>query len=300
MSRNYKATGINLKSMPLGETDRLITLLTPERGLIRVVAPGARKPKSKLGGRTALFVVNELVLAKGRSLDRITQAETLTSYPKLSQTLAKLTVGQYLAEVVLYQALGDQPQGDLFELLCQQLAQLEQVSLQAVPALLIHSLLHLLTWAGIAPQVQACCDTQVPLPTEPGSYSPVALSPRAGGTVLLEPLVGCVGRPFRLAEPSAPFAGLPRRHRDGVVLGEAGLHLLQAFAAAVATEDAFVLLEDALLFEKMLQTVPLTVWLSVERALRQYLEYYLERPIRSAALIETCFPTDAAVISVNP
>ena len=105
MSRTYKATGINLKSMPLGETDRLVTILTRELGLIRVVAPGARKQNSKLGGRMGLFVVNELLVSKGRSLDKITQAETLESYPGLSKNLSKLAASQYLAEVVLCYAL---------------------------------------------------------------------------------------------------------------------------------------------------------------------------------------------------
>ena len=63
--RTYRATGINLKAIPLGEADRIVTILTPERGLVRAVAAGARKQKSQLGGRTELFVVNELVLAEG-------------------------------------------------------------------------------------------------------------------------------------------------------------------------------------------------------------------------------------------
>ena len=69
MSRTYKATGINLKAIPMGENDRLMTILTKEYGLLRAIAPGARKHKSRLGGRSALFVVNELMLSKGKSLD---------------------------------------------------------------------------------------------------------------------------------------------------------------------------------------------------------------------------------------
>ena len=105
MARLYKATGINLKAIPLGESDRLLSILTPEYGLIRVVAPGVRKQKSKLGGKTELFVVNQLLISKGRSLDRINQAETITSYIGLSQNLGKLAAGQYLAELVLHQVL---------------------------------------------------------------------------------------------------------------------------------------------------------------------------------------------------
>jgi DNA repair protein RecO (recombination protein O) len=50
MSQTYRATGINLKAVPMGETDRLITVLTPEFGLVRGIAPGSRKHKSRLGG----------------------------------------------------------------------------------------------------------------------------------------------------------------------------------------------------------------------------------------------------------
>ncbi|XGB43117.1 MAG: recombination protein O N-terminal domain-containing protein [Nodosilinea sp. LVE1205-7] len=39
MSQTYQVTGINLKAMPLGESDRLLTILTPELGLVRAVAP---------------------------------------------------------------------------------------------------------------------------------------------------------------------------------------------------------------------------------------------------------------------
>jgi len=58
--------------------------LTQEYGLIRVVHQ-ARKQTRETGGRSGLFVVNELLIAKGRSLDKITQAETLESYSGLSQ-----------------------------------------------------------------------------------------------------------------------------------------------------------------------------------------------------------------------
>ncbi|MEB3209801.1 MAG: recombination protein O N-terminal domain-containing protein, partial [Leptolyngbyaceae bacterium] len=74
MGGTYKATGINLKSVPMGESDRLLTILTREYGLIRAIAPGARKPKSSLRGRSNLFVINDLLIARGRSLDKMIQA----------------------------------------------------------------------------------------------------------------------------------------------------------------------------------------------------------------------------------
>lgn len=197
MSGTYKATGINLKSMPLGESDRLVTILTREYGLIRAVAPGARKHHSKLSGRSGLFVVNELLIAKGRSLDKITQAETVESYPRLSQDLKKLSASQYLAELVLCQALSEQPQEELYCLLREHLSRLEQCqSANGDPALaspvlahLAHGVFHLLALAGIAPQVQLCCITQQPLkPDWQNLEWQVGFSIDAGGTVSLEAL----------------------------------------------------------------------------------------------------------------
>ncbi len=299
MSRTYKATGINLKGMPLGESDRLLTILTGEWGLIRVVAPGARKPKSKLGGRSGLFVVNELLIAQGRSLDKISQAETRASYPGLSRDLARLTASQYLAELVLCQALSEQPQEDLFVLLCAQLSCLESATGTAVLATLAQAAFELLTLAGIAPQVQACCMTQEPL--VPDFQQPnwrVGFSLQAGGTVRLN------------ASPEAPRSSL----RSGVLskhpslrvaevsdlgyepnnqgvelasnfqLGAAELELLQQLAHSALSPG------ELLNAPKLLATAyPRSVWLAVERVLRQYAQYHFERPIRSATLVDTCF-----------
>src|SRR4028119_106832 len=110
MTRTYKATGINLKSAPMGESDRVLTVLTREFGLIRAVAPGVRKQRSTIGGRSELFVVNELLIAKGRSLEKITQASTVESHAGLSRNLGKLAAAQYLAELAIASALSEEPQ----------------------------------------------------------------------------------------------------------------------------------------------------------------------------------------------
>ena len=150
MSKTYKATGINLKAQALGESDRLVTILTTEFGLIRAVAPGSRKHNSSLGGRSGMFVVNELLIAKGRSLDKITQAQTIKSYPGLVKDLGKLAASQYLAEICLYQALSDQPQEELFCLLNEHLKRLAVASSQLVLPHLTHAIFQLLVLAGIA------------------------------------------------------------------------------------------------------------------------------------------------------
>ena len=154
----YKAIGIILKGATLKETDRLVTILTPDYGLIRAVAPGAKKLKSRLRGRTELFVINELMIVKGRSLDKIIQAETLYTYPGLSKDIGKLAAAQYLGELAVYIAVDEQPQESLYELLNEHLRRIEQLKpQQSVYPHIVQGVFHLLAIAGIAPQVQACC-----------------------------------------------------------------------------------------------------------------------------------------------
>jgi DNA repair protein RecO (recombination protein O) len=80
MSKTYKVTGINLKAQALGESDKIVTILTPEFGLIRAVATGSRKQNSSLGGKMGIFVVNQLLISQGKNLSRITQAETIKTW----------------------------------------------------------------------------------------------------------------------------------------------------------------------------------------------------------------------------
>lgn len=300
MSRTYKATGINLKAMPLGEADRLVTILTRELGLIRVVAPGARKQNSKLGGRSGLFVVNELLLAKGRSLDKIAQAETLESYPGLSRDLSKLAASQYLAELVLCHALSEQPQEELYELLNEHLRRLEQLprntSVPLVVAHLSHGVFHLLALAGIAPQVQLCCMTQLSL--KPDFTDPdwrVGFSVEAGGTVSLtldqarlrnfqRPSIskgGTITQTNTNEEVEVQTAPPPRLNAR---LDAMELTVLQKLAEAELPQLNTVLSGQS----GNLSALPSfdTVWMKLERILRDYAQYHFGRSIRSAALVD--------------
>ena len=204
MSKTFKATGINLKTQVFGESDKIVTILTQEHGLIRVIAPGARKHKSSLGGRSGVFVVNELLIAKGKSLGKITQAQTVKTYPGLAKDLGKLAASQYLAEIVLCQALSEQPQTELFHLFNEHIGRLEAISSKGtvggygtsskldsnkykILAHLTHGLFQLLALAGVTPQINICCLSQrslVPNFNEPEPQ--VGFSINGGGIVCLK------------------------------------------------------------------------------------------------------------------
>ncbi|XGV95755.1 MAG: DNA repair protein RecO [Leptolyngbya sp. BL-A-14] len=318
MSRTYKATGINLKSMPMGEADRLLTILTREFGLVRAVAMGARKHNSRLGGRSELFVVNELLIAKGRSLDKITQAETLESYPRLGQDLKKLIASQYLAELCLHQALSDQPQEDLFCLLNEHLARIERSPESQILAHLTHGVFQLLVLAGIAPQVHICCVTREALPPDFCDHNwRIGFSIPAGGTVTLSTLEKLLAaqrtRPQQLASKAAEttlpteagYASLSvttstkqNVATDKVPRAIVGLHrrlsapelMLMQHLAEATLPELKGLLTPVQKQEPSQRTLD-QLWQSVEQALRSYAQYYFDHPIRSAALIDACFAT---------
>ncbi|MEH2227790.1 DNA repair protein RecO [Nostoc sp.] len=292
MSRTYKATGINLKTQALGESDKIVTILTREFGLIRAVAPGSRKHNSSLGGRSGMFVVNELLIAKGRSLDKITQAQTLKTYPGLAKDLGKLAASQYLAEIVLCEALSEQPQEELYDLFNEHLHRLEGVSStnpSGVLAHLAHGVFHLLALAGLTPQVQICCLSQHPL--KPDFTDPnwqVGFSIPAGGTVSLEARERLRKEGQREINNQYPMPNVPSSmpntqtvvvHRQEIPVISSRLGAMELTLLQHLSQPEIMQIDGARDHN----------WLSVEQILRQYAQYQLGRPIRSATLIDSYF-----------
>ncbi len=76
----YRDEAVVLRTHKLGEADRIVTMLTRQHGKIRAVAKGVRRTASKFGARLEPFMVADVQLYEGRSLDIITQAESLGSY----------------------------------------------------------------------------------------------------------------------------------------------------------------------------------------------------------------------------
>lgn len=250
VGRTYQVTAINLQCQALGESDRLVTILSSERGVQRVVAPGARKPRSPLAASTGLLVVNQLELRVGRSLDRITQATLVQSYPHLAQEYTRWVTAQYFSELVLGQALANLAQGELFHTFLDLLMQLAHLPPAEPWEILVRGVMRLLTLAGLQPQVRLCCLTGQPV--RPGE--------RLGFSI---PLGGLVRLPL---PPEMPPCRL--------------------------LSDAHVQLLQALLVPPLAPVPELAPWRSLEPLLRDYAEYHLERPIRSAALLYSTITSD--------
>lgn len=76
----YRDEGVVLRTVKLGEADRIVTVLTKEHGKVRAVAKGVRRVKSRFGGRLEPFMRIDLLIAEGRSLDVVSQAASIGTY----------------------------------------------------------------------------------------------------------------------------------------------------------------------------------------------------------------------------
>jgi DNA repair protein RecO (recombination protein O) len=97
----YRERGVVLRTIKLGEADRIVTIATEGRGKVRAVAKGVRKTKSRFGARLEPLTHVALLLYEGRGdLDTITQAETVEAFRAVREDLDRLTQATALLEAV--------------------------------------------------------------------------------------------------------------------------------------------------------------------------------------------------------
>ena len=95
----YRDEAIVLRTQKLGEADRIVTLLTRAHGRVRGVARGVRKTSSRIGARLEPFGHVDVQLYEGRSLDTVTQVESLAAHGAvLSRDYTRWTTGTAMLE----------------------------------------------------------------------------------------------------------------------------------------------------------------------------------------------------------
>jgi DNA repair protein RecO (recombination protein O) len=152
--RVYRTEAIVLRRTDFGEADRLLTAFTPERGKLRLVAKGARKPSSRKSGHVELFSHGQFMVAVGRNLDIITQAETLEPYLPLREDLLRTTYAYYVAELADAFTAEQDENRPLFELLKDAFGWV--CAADDLPLVARYYELHLLGLAGYQPQLFVC------------------------------------------------------------------------------------------------------------------------------------------------
>ncbi len=153
-SRMYRAEAIVLRTLDLGEADRVLTLLTRHFGKVHVIAKGIRKLTSRLAGQAEPLSHATYQLARGRNLDVLTGAEPRTTYRALREDLSLIAAAWYVAELADRFSVERAPAAPLFELVETALRHLEA---GFAPALICRWFdLHLLDRAGFRPELAAC------------------------------------------------------------------------------------------------------------------------------------------------
>jgi DNA repair protein RecO (recombination protein O) len=152
--RLYRVEAIVIRRRDWGEADRMLTLYTREQGKIQAVAKGARKPASRKSGHVELFIRTRLLIARTRSIDIVTQAETIESYLPLRESLEASSLAHYFCELLdrfTGEAEADQALFDLLSLGLGWLCEADDVRLVSR-----YYELRLLDLAGFRPELHHC------------------------------------------------------------------------------------------------------------------------------------------------
>lgn len=152
--RTYRTEAIILRRRDFGEADRLLTLYTRDRGKIRVIAKGARKPQSRKTGHVELFMRTRFLIAEARNLDLITQAEMVEAYPALREDLVRTTYASYAVELLDRFTPEEDKNPQLYDLLAEALRWFAATDQPLLVARFYE--LHLLQLAGFRPQLFRC------------------------------------------------------------------------------------------------------------------------------------------------
>lgn len=167
----YRDEGVVLRTLRLGEADRIVTLATPEHGKVRAVAKGIRKTKSRIGSRLEPLSHVSMLCWHGRELDVVTQVEVVNTFRPLREDLDRMVLAMTMLEVVDQVAMERHPMPELFAML---VGALRTLATSDSALVLAGFCWKLLTVEGVAPVVDACARCGGPDPL-------VAFDAGAGG-----------------------------------------------------------------------------------------------------------------------
>ena len=167
--RLYTTEAIVLSRLDYGEADRILTLYTPARGKVSVIAKGARRPKSRAGPHLDYLARCSLQLARGRDLDVVTSAETVETHEGLRADLNAFGHGCHLAEVVRHLTQDRQENRPVYDLLVRSLTLLNE-GVDPWPVTR-HFELVALSALGYHPELYHCLNCRQPVEAVPNAFS---------------------------------------------------------------------------------------------------------------------------------
>jgi DNA repair protein RecO (recombination protein O) len=252
--RRYSTDAIVLSRFDYGEADRILTLITPSGGKIKAIAKGIRRPTSRIGGSLEPFAELNVLMARGRTFDVVTQVSVGHAWLNLRDSLESAATAWYLAELAdrsLEEHRGAEP---VYAILRRAYELLDAGMAPGRVARWYE--MHLADELGVRPEVDRCVECDRSLEVD-GRFRWV---PPLGGVLCDR----CPGPPHDRAGLSLDALKLLKAYQRQDVEALAGLRL------AAATE------------------------LEVEGAMRDFLRIVLERDARSLAFLDEIRTPEAA------
>lgn len=167
--RSFRVEAIVIRHNDWGEADRLLGLFTRELGKIRAIAKGVRKPRSRKAGHLEPFTRANLLLARGRDLYIVTQAETVNAYARLKDDLVLLGYASYILELLDRFTYEEGENRSLYRLMTNTLGRL---SSDYDPALVVRYFeIRLLDLLGFRPHLFNCANCEAEIKPEDQYFS---------------------------------------------------------------------------------------------------------------------------------
>jgi DNA repair protein RecO (recombination protein O) len=243
MAGSLKTEAVVLRSLRYGEADRILHLYTPGRGRLSAIAKGVRRSRSRFGGRLEPFFRLQAELHEGRGeLLTVTGAQTVEGYGRLRGDARALDAAARACDAVGRLFETGEPHPGVYNLLCRQLALLdEQAGSGGAAAGRAGSLsfrLKLLLAAGLAPQLGACANCGEPehLVGFSGAAGGVVCGACEAGSFAIDEqahgfMTQALGRSLTEAPVAAdPILGQVERAISATLEHHAHLRLMPAFA----------------------------------------------------------------------
>src|SRR4051794_25036663 len=147
--------------MDLGEADRIVTLFSRDEGKVRAVAKGVRRTTSRSAGHLEPFTLSDVLLAVGRDLDVVSQADTLDAFREIREDLDLTTHAFYLTELVDLLTEDRSENRAVYEILVAGLCHLREEANARLVLITFH--LRLLEALGYRPELRECVTCRTPI-----------------------------------------------------------------------------------------------------------------------------------------
>jgi len=272
MTGQVKLTGMVLVSMPVGDYDRRLTILTKERGKISAFAKGSRKPTSPLLGCSQPFSFGEFVLYEGKNSYNVISADISNYFAEIKEDVENIYYAMYFCEFTCYMTKENLEAGEPLKLLYMTLRALSKPSLHKKLVRRIFEL-RFMAVNGEMPQVENCvlCGKEEMLKAPMGWFSP------SEGGICCE---DC--RKKRMQEKSGRreaeqgvvmSGGKYQPEKDGVWIGTSTIYTMQ-YILATPLEKLFTF------------AVSEEVLAELCEAMDQFLEKHVGRKMKSEEMLE--------------